>query len=82
MNRASDTVPIFEELGWDERSSFNGLLSVTSDGASLVGESPEVRGLWLCEAVWVKDGPGVARLCAADPGIDAARTTNTHVRRH
>ncbi|MED5261424.1 MAG: dehydrogenase, partial [Myxococcota bacterium] len=50
--------------GWDERTSFNGLLSVTVDNGSLVGESPEVRGLWLCEAVWVKDGPGVARLCA------------------
>jgi glycine cleavage system aminomethyltransferase T/glycine/D-amino acid oxidase-like deaminating enzyme len=64
LTRASDTVPIFEELGWDERGSFNGLLSVTSDGASLIGESPEVRGFWLCEAVWVKDGPGAARLCA------------------
>jgi len=37
---------------------------VTSDAASLIGESPEVRGFWLCEAVWVKDGPGAARLCA------------------
>jgi len=64
LSRASDTVPTLAELGWDERRSFNGVLSVTSDGASLVGESPEVRGLWLCEAVWVKDGPGVARLCA------------------
>ena len=64
LTRASDTVPLFEELGWDERSSFNGLLSVTNDAASLIGESPEVRGFWLCEAVWVKDGPGAARLCA------------------
>ena len=64
LARASETVPLFEDLGWDERTSFNGLLSVTVDGGSLVGESPEVRGLWLCEAVWVKDGPGVARLCA------------------
>ncbi|MCZ6620159.1 MAG: FAD-dependent oxidoreductase [Gammaproteobacteria bacterium] len=64
FNLASDTVPIFAELGWDERSSFNGLLSVSSDGGSLIGESPEVRGFWLCEAVWVKDGPGAARLCA------------------
>ena len=30
----------------------------------MIGESPEVRGFWLCEAVWVKDGPGCARLCA------------------
>lgn len=64
LGKASETVPIFEDLGWDERTSFNGLLSVTADGGSLVGESPEVRGFWLCEAVWVKDAPGVARLCA------------------
>ena len=64
LARASETVPIFEDLGWDERTSFNGLLSVSVDNGSLIGESPEVRGLWLCEAVWVKDGPGVARLCA------------------
>ncbi|MDE0886438.1 MAG: FAD-dependent oxidoreductase [Myxococcota bacterium] len=64
LARAIETVPLFEDLGWDARTSFNGLLSVTVDSGSLVGESPEVRGLWLCEAVWVKDGPGVARLCA------------------
>ncbi|KPK35668.1 MAG: dehydrogenase [Betaproteobacteria bacterium SG8_40] len=64
LARASETVPILEQLGWDERGSFNGLLSVTSDGSSLIGETPEVRGLWLCEAAWVKDGPGVGRLCA------------------
>jgi len=64
LGRATETVPIFETLGWDERVSFNGLLSVSVDNGSLVGEAPEVRGLWLCEAVWVKDGPGVARLCA------------------
>ena len=62
--RATETVPILENLGWDERKSFNGLLSVTTDGGSLIGESPEVRGMWLCEAVWVKDGPGAAHLCA------------------
>ena len=64
LEKAFETTPILNELGWDERSSFNGLLSVTSDAASLIGESPEVRGFWLCEAVWVKDGPGCARLCA------------------
>ena len=64
LERAFETTPILNELGWDERSSFNGLLSVTCDASSLIGESPEVRGFWLCEAVWVKDGPGCARLCA------------------
>ena len=64
MEKAFETTPILSELGWDEKSSFNGLLSVTADAGSLIGESPEVRGFWLCEAVWVKDGPGCARLCA------------------
>ena len=35
--KAVETVPILEELGWDERKSFNGLLSVTLDNGSLVG---------------------------------------------
>ncbi|MCZ6659266.1 MAG: FAD-dependent oxidoreductase [Gammaproteobacteria bacterium] len=64
FEKARETIPILETLGWDERASFNGLLSVTTDGGSLVGESPDVRGFWLCEAVWVKDAPGAARLCA------------------
>ena len=64
LEKAFETTPILSELGWDEKSSFNGLLSVTVDAGSLIGESPEVRGFWLCEAVWVKDGPGCARLCA------------------
>ena len=44
LEKAFQTTPILNELGWDERSSFNGLLSVTSDAGSLIGESPEVRG--------------------------------------
>ena len=64
LEKAFETTPILSELGWKEKSSFNGLLSVTADAGSLIGESPEVRGFWLCEAVWVKDGPGCARLCA------------------
>jgi glycine cleavage system aminomethyltransferase T len=64
LEKAFETTPILAELGWDEKSSFNGLLSVTADAGSLIGESPEVRGFWMCEAVWVKDGPGCARLCA------------------
>ncbi|MCE9664455.1 FAD-dependent oxidoreductase [Halomonas sp. M5N1S17] len=81
--RAIELTPLLGELGWDEKHSFNGLLSVTSDGGSLVGEAPETRGLWCCEAVWVKDGPGMGKVLAdwltrgrpeLDPcGIDIAR---------
>ncbi|MDT8896101.1 FAD-dependent oxidoreductase [Halomonas sp. I1] len=83
FERAIELTPILGELGWDEKHSFNGLLSVTNDGGSLVGESPETRGLWFCEAVWVKDGPGMGKVLAdwlttgrpeLDPhGIDIAR---------
>ena len=62
--KAVELTPILGELGWEERHSFNGLLSVTTDGGSLVGESPEVAGLWFAEAVWVKDGPGIGKVVA------------------
>jgi len=46
------------------RYAINGLLSLTPDGAPILGETPEVAGLWSAAAVWVKEGPGVGRLLA------------------
>ena len=31
---------------------------MTPDGLPLLGETPEVKGLWSAAAVWVKEGPG------------------------
>ncbi|NVK31090.1 MAG: FAD-dependent oxidoreductase [Gammaproteobacteria bacterium] len=62
LERAMELTPILAELGYDEKYSFNGLLQVTTDGGPSVGESSKVRGLWYCEAIWVKDGPGMAKL--------------------
>lgn len=31
----------------------NGLFSFTTDGLPLLGESPDVKGFWVAEAVWV-----------------------------
>ncbi len=64
FEQAVELTPVLGELGWEERRSFNGLLSVTTDGTSVIGEAPDVDGLWLCEAVWVKDGPGAGKLMA------------------
>ena len=64
LERAIELTPILGELGFDEKHSFNGLLQVTADGGPSIGESPEVRGLWYCESVWVKDGPGTGKLLA------------------
>jgi glycine cleavage system aminomethyltransferase T/glycine/D-amino acid oxidase-like deaminating enzyme len=43
---------------------FNGLFSFTADGNSIVGETPEVRGFWAVEAVWVTHAGGVGRALA------------------
>jgi glycine cleavage system aminomethyltransferase T/glycine/D-amino acid oxidase-like deaminating enzyme len=44
--------------------AINGLLSLTPDGLPLLGETPEVKGLWSASAVWVKEGPGVGKSMA------------------
>ncbi len=46
------------------RYAINGLLSLTADGAPILGETPEVKGLWSAAAVWIKEGPGVGRAVA------------------
>ncbi len=45
-------------------NGFNGIFSFTPDGGSLVGESPELRGFYLAEAVWITHSAGVARAVA------------------
>jgi glycine cleavage system aminomethyltransferase T len=45
-------------------SGFNGVFSFTPDGGPLVGESAEVNGFWIAEAVWVTHSAGVARAVA------------------
>lgn len=50
--------------GAEIRYAINGLLSLTPDGAPILGESPEVGGLWSAAAVWIKEGPGVGRAVA------------------
>ncbi|MFM9373363.1 FAD-dependent oxidoreductase [Streptomyces sp. Da 82-17] len=42
----------------------NGLFSFTTDGMPLLGESPEVKGFWVAEAVWVTHSAGVGRAVA------------------
>lgn len=46
------------------RTAINGLLSLTPDGGPLLGETPQVSGLWSAAAVWIKEGAGVGRLLA------------------
>jgi glycine cleavage system aminomethyltransferase T/glycine/D-amino acid oxidase-like deaminating enzyme len=96
LEQAFELMP--EALGADGaaiRYAINGLLSLTPDGAPVLGETPEVEGLWSAAAVWIKEGPGVGRAVAewmtdGNPEIDLShsdiarfyphQTTRAHIR--
>jgi dimethylglycine oxidase len=42
----------------------NGLFSFTTDNMPLIGQSPDVQGFWVAEAVWVTHSAGVGRAVA------------------
>jgi glycine cleavage system aminomethyltransferase T/glycine/D-amino acid oxidase-like deaminating enzyme len=76
MEHALELMP---EIVGDEsvgvKYAINGLLSLTPDTLPILGETPEVGGLWSAAAVWVKEGPGVGRALAewmveGEPEID------------
>ena len=50
--------------GSEMQYSVNGLLSLTPDVQQVLGETTEVEKLWSAAAVWIKEGPGTARLIA------------------
>jgi glycine cleavage system aminomethyltransferase T/glycine/D-amino acid oxidase-like deaminating enzyme len=59
----ADALELMPEIVGDEsvgvKYSINGLIALTPDGMPILGETPEVKGLWSAAAVWVKEGPGV-----------------------
>jgi glycine cleavage system aminomethyltransferase T/glycine/D-amino acid oxidase-like deaminating enzyme len=65
MQHALELMP---EIVGDEsvgvKYAINGILSLTPDGMPVLGESPDVKGLWAAAAVWVKEGPGTGKALA------------------
>jgi glycine cleavage system aminomethyltransferase T/glycine/D-amino acid oxidase-like deaminating enzyme len=65
MEHALELMP---EIVGDEsvgvKYAINGLISLTPDGMPVLGELPEVKGLWSAAAVWVKEGPAVGKSLA------------------
>jgi dimethylglycine oxidase len=60
-----DMVHLLPALGGAEiTAAMNGMFSFTPDGNPLVGESRELGGFWLAEAVWVTHGGGVGKAVA------------------
>ncbi len=65
MEQALEIMPdIVGDESVGVRYAINGLLSVTYDGLPLIGETPEVRGLWSAAAIWIKEGPGAGKTVA------------------
>src|SRR4051812_46808019 len=65
MEDALELIPdVLNDESVGIKYAINGLLSLTPDGLPLLGETPEVKGLWSTAAVWVKEGPGVGRSVA------------------
>jgi glycine cleavage system aminomethyltransferase T/glycine/D-amino acid oxidase-like deaminating enzyme len=62
------SLELMPELLGDEKAgiryAINGLISMTPDGYPLLGETPEVKGLWTAAASWIKEGPGCGRAVA------------------
>jgi dimethylglycine oxidase len=59
----------------DPSRSLNGMFSFTPDAASIVGESTHVRGVWVCEAVWVTHAGGMGQqvaqwIASGEPSYD------------
>ncbi|TAK01823.1 MAG: FAD-dependent oxidoreductase [Chloroflexota bacterium] len=87
-----DALELFPEIVGDEsvgvKLAINGLLSLTPDGNPIIGETPEVKGLWSVAAIWIKEAPGIAKTVAEwmthgtpeiDPhGSDIARFYDHH----
>ena len=74
-----DSLELFPAIVGDEtvgvKLAINGLLSLTPDGNPIIGETPEVKGLWSVAAVWIKEAPGIAKTVAewmtnGEPEID------------
>jgi glycine cleavage system aminomethyltransferase T/glycine/D-amino acid oxidase-like deaminating enzyme len=64
----AEALELMPELLGDERAgiryAINGLISMTPDGHPVLGETPEVPGLWSVAASWIKEGPGIGRAVA------------------
>ncbi|WP_435602108.1 GcvT family protein [Streptomyces sp. bgisy130] len=73
-----DSVGLLPALGSSRvAEGFNGVFSFTPDGMPVLGESRELRGFWLAEAVWVTHSAGVAK-AVAEWMTDGRPATDIH----
>ena len=72
---AQELVPALR--GAQVESGINGVFSFTVDAFPLIGESRDVAGFWVSEAVWVTHSAGVAR-ATAEWLVDGAPRGDIH----
>ena len=68
-------MPVLRGLKYEQ--AYNGVFPYSSDGLPLMGEVPNVSGLWALECVWATHSVGAARslaqaICGIAPTIDFA----------
>ena len=72
---AQELMPALRHTTIEE--GIDGVFSFTPDGFPLVGESRDVAGFWVAEAVWVTHSAGVAR-ATAEWLVDGAPSLDVH----
>ena len=72
---AQELMPALRDTTIEE--GIDGVFSFTPDGFPLLGESRDVAGFWVAEAVWVTHSAGVAR-AAAEWLVDGAPSLDVH----
>ena len=72
---AGEVVPSLKGVGLTRK--FNGIFSFTTDGFPVLGESPQVRGFWSAQAVWITHAGGVGK-AVAEWIVNGEATTDLH----
>ena len=62
MISAGELIPALKDAELTQRC--NGMFIFTPDGMPVLGESPQVKGFWSAEAVWITHAGGVAKTMA------------------
>ncbi len=62
MISAGEFIPALQDA--DLVRKVNGMFVFTPDGMPVLGESPQVKGFWSAEAVWITHGGGIGKAVA------------------
>ena len=82
---ARDLLPALRETEIEE--PMNAMFSFTPDGFPLLGESREVEGFWLAEAIWITHAAGAGKAVAewiveGEPSVDLRECDCRRFERH